>query len=144
MATSDSNSADTSSGDGGSNTGDSGGGSGGSGNTSPSIDSLTSSMKQFGSDKKTDLKLTADARTRSLQYISDYRDGLKNQLAMAEYLGAMGNPGTFASAIQTKNYLLDDMNGPGGVKDTINKSIKYLDELEATVKKAADSLLHNG
>jgi len=36
------------------------------------------------------------------------------------------------------------MNGPGGVKDTINKSIKYLDELEATVKKAADGLLHNG
>jgi len=40
--------------------------------------------------------------------------------------------------------LLDDLNGPEGVRDMLDKSIQYLDELETTVRKAADSLMHAG
>jgi hypothetical protein len=149
MATSTSNSDDTSSGSSGSDNGDSAGsngpaGSTGSGGSDPSIDGLTSAMKTLNDDKKADLKLTADARAHSLQLISNYREVLKTQRELADWLDKWGNVGTFMSAIQTKNNLLGDVDGPAGVKDTLDKSLQYLDELEATVKKAADSLMHAG
>lgn len=109
-----------------------------------SLPSLTAGLKGLQTAGEADLKLTADVRDQYLNLISTYRASLQGARGAMTALEGLENPGTLTSANQTATNLRLDVTGTDGVEQTIDKYLDYLDELEKTVKAAADRMLQAG
>jgi hypothetical protein len=139
-----------SSGSGSTGSGSSGSGSGsGSSGSGPStggtdISSLNSGLKQLQDSGPADLKLSTDTQNDYLNAVKTFRDSLNTQLTTIKGMGGLGDPGGLGSAIQTKNNLELDVNGLGGIQDSINQYLSYLDQFSATVKAACTRLVGSG
>ena len=109
----------------------------------PSIDSLTSDMKNF-KNGPADLKLSAETRDQYLAILATYRNSLNDESGKMKHLETLGNVGTLASASQTKNNLQTDVTGAQGIQQSVTKYLEYLDDFDAAIKAACDRLLHAG
>jgi hypothetical protein len=147
------NSGSNGGGTGSSSSANSSSGAGGSGGTSsggteaaggPAITDLTNQLKQLQDSGAADLKLSTEASQKYLTIIGTFRTALNNQKNAIAGLPSLGSPGTLQSAVQTLNNLNLDVTGLGGIEDTLNNYLSYLDEFETTVKKTADSLIQSG
>jgi hypothetical protein len=110
------------------------------------LDDLTSDLKKLTDTGKADVKLSTATRDQYLKLITDFRNGLgyytdTGPHAHTEDVAEIGNVGTFESAQQTKRNLQTDILQFAQVMGDFDD---YLNELLATVKKAADRLIHNG
>ena len=118
-------------------------GKGGASGSDPSIDSLTSDMKNF-KNGPADLKLSAETRDQYLAILATYRSSLNDESRKMKQLETLGNVGTLASARQTKNNLQTDVTGAQGIQQSVTKYLEYLDDFDAAIKAACDRLLHAG
>jgi hypothetical protein len=105
---------------------------------------LTSNMKAIHDNGPADVKLSAETRDQYLKVVQKFRDALAAERRNMDGLEKLGNVGGYSSANQTKTNLELNVTGIGGIQETMDKYLAYLDEFEATVKKAADRLLKNG
>jgi hypothetical protein len=108
------------------------------------IDDYTKNIKALHDKGEADLKLSPETRDEYLRVIKDFRAALQAERTNMNGLELLGNVGGYRSANQTKSNLELNVTGLGGIEDTINKYLTYLDEFESTVKKAADRLLKHG
>lgn len=117
----------------------------GSASTSASpIDGLTTNIKQIKDTGPADLKLSTDTKNSYLKVIGDYRTVLQAQRDKMTDIQPLGSPGTLGSAIQTKSNFEVDVTGLGGIHESLDKYLAYLDDFADTVNKAADRLIQNG
>jgi hypothetical protein len=122
-------------------------GSGNDGPTPPSaspIDGLTTNLNQIKDSGPADIKLSTETRDEYLKVIKDFRGALQTQRNQMNTVQPLGDPGGLGSAIQTKTNLELDVHGPGGITETTDKYLKYLDDFADTVNKAATRLIQNG
>src|ERR1700733_5145166 len=110
-------------------------GKGGASGSDPSIDSLTSDMKNF-KNGPADLKLSAETRDQYLAILATYRNSLNDERGKMKQLETLGNVGTLASARQTKNNLQTDITGAQGIQQSVTKYLEYLDDFDAAIKAA--------
>jgi hypothetical protein len=108
------------------------------------IDEYTSNLKSIQDDGPADVKLSAETRDQYLKVIQTFRSALQVERQNMNGPDPIGNVGGYQSANQTKSNLHVDVAGLGGMQDTMDKYLNYLDEFETTIKKAADKLLGNG
>jgi hypothetical protein len=132
---------------GGPNSGNNGGSSG-TGSTPPPgsspLDPLTQNLNQIKNSGKPDIKLSTDTKNQYLAVIKTFRDALQAQRDKMNGVQPLGNPGTLSSANQTKTNLDMDVTGPGGITETTDKYLKYLDDFTDTINKAASRLIKSG
>jgi hypothetical protein len=143
--TSNNNSGDTNSGSDGN--GSSNDGSNNNGSTPPPgspIDGLTTNLDQIKDSGPPDIKLSTATRDEYLKVIKTFRTALQTQRDKMNTVQPLGDPGALGSAIQTKANLELDVHGPGGITETTDKYLKYLDDFSDTVNKAATRLIQSG
>ncbi len=107
------------------------------------ITSLTDGLKDLQKDGPADLKLSTQTRDAYVKVIGDYRTTLqttRNQMNGLE----LGDWGLLTSAKQTAQNLKLDVTDLTGIQHAVDKYLAYLDELEKTVKSAADRLIQSG
>lgn len=127
------------------NTGSTNSGPSGGGSTSGTdISSLNSGLKDLQKSGPADVKLSTQTRDAYLNIVQTFHDALNTQLTNIKNLPALGDPGTLASAIQTKNNLELDISGLDGIEQSVNQYLSYLDQFSATVKAACDRLTSSG
>ncbi|OBA63499.1 hypothetical protein A5647_04945 [Mycobacterium sp. 1100029.7] len=105
---------------------------------------MSSELKGLQKSGPVDLKLSSDTATAYLNIVKTFREALNTQLTTINKLGALGSPGSLASANETKNNLELDVNGLDGIGQSISQYLSYLDQFTATVKAASDRLLGAG
>jgi hypothetical protein len=135
------NNKDNKNNDGSNDDGSSGNGPTGTGS---SVADLTKGMKDLKDKGPADVKLSHDARDKYVTIIGNFRNALQDEHKKMQSMPDLQDPGSFASAQQTRRNLLSNVTGFDGAEPTIKKYIDYLDAFEETVKKAADRLLDNG
>jgi len=108
------------------------------------IDGLTTNINQIKDSGPPDIKLSTDTKNAYLKIIGDYRADLQTQRDAMNNVQPLGDPGKLTSAQQTKTNLELDVTGLGGIHDSLDKYLAYLDALSETVKKAAERLIQNG
>ncbi|MGE0217125.1 hypothetical protein [Mycolicibacterium sp.] len=107
------------------------------------ISDFTANLKTYAERGPGDLKLSTETRDEYLKLIADLRKSFQTVLEQANVgnMGEFGNVGGLASAQQTKRNLQIDA---ANFRHTIRGCIKYTDELEAVVTKAATNILKSG
>jgi hypothetical protein len=135
-----------STGSGSTGSGSTGSGSTGTGSTTGGTDisSLNSGLKQLQNSGPADLKLSTDTQKAYLKIINDFHTALNNELTTIKNLGGLGSPGSLGSANQTKNNLELDITGLGGIQQSINQYLSYLEQFSATVTAAGNRLIGSG
>jgi len=116
------------------------------GPTTPSgpIGQLSTGLTQIKDSGPVDLKLSTETRDQYLAAIASFRSTLQGQRAAMNAIAPLGSPGTLRSALQTKANLELNVTGMGGITDTMDQYLLYLDDLSDAVTKAASRLIQSG
>jgi hypothetical protein len=101
-------------------------------------------LKTIKDSGKPDVKLSTETKDKYLALIGSFHDQLMVQRKKIDTIAPLGNPGELESAQQTRNNLTTDVSGPGGITETLDKYLNYLDEFRDTVNKAATRLIQSG
>lgn len=105
------------------------------------IEDLTDQLKQLKEHGEADLQLSPLMRGQYVAAINDFRGALETQRdKIRDDLRDLGNPGGYASAQETKNRLLLNIQDTDGILAILNKYIDYLDEFRDTVNAACKRL----
>lgn len=141
----DSSGKDGSNGNDGTDSGSAGGpGGAGTNPSTKSLNDLKGVIKKWADAGASNLKLSTESKDAFTKTLADYRTYLQSVQKQMDTSASFGNVGTLMSAIQTRDNLLFDINGPGGAKEMVGKSIDYLNVLESAVNKAADAMIDDG
>jgi len=156
LAAGSNNSGSSNSGSSNSGSSNSGSSDGGSSNDTPAgpqvspIDGLNANLKQIADNGAPDVKLSTETKNAYLKVINDYLEALKDQRKEMGSVQPLGQPvdpdlASFVpSATQTRNNLEMDVHGFGGITETMDKYIAYVQELHDTVNKAASRMIKAG
>jgi hypothetical protein len=104
------------------------------------IEDLTGQLKQLKEHGEADLQLSPAIKEQYVAAIQTFRGVLEEQRDKARELRYLPYPGGYASAYETKNRLLLNVQDTDGIVATLNKYIDYLNEFEATVNAACKRL----
>ncbi|WP_445161760.1 hypothetical protein ACTXG5_00035 [Mycobacterium sp. Dal123C01] len=105
---------------------------------------MSSQLTDLKDSGPADVKLSTQTRDAYLKIVQTFHDSLNAQLKTLSGLGSLGNPGTLASARQTKMNLELDISGVDGIQQSINQYLSYLDQFSTTVKAACTRLIQSG
>jgi hypothetical protein len=108
------------------------------------ITSLTDGLKGLQQSGPADLKLSTETRDAYVNLIGAYHATLKTARDQMNGLENLDNLGSLSSAKQTAQNLKLDVTDLTGIQHAVDKYLAYLDELEKTVKSAADRLVQTG
>jgi hypothetical protein len=112
--------------------------------TGMSIDGLTSGLTQIKDNGPADVKLSTDTKNQYLALIGGFHDELMAQRRKMDAISPLGDPGTLGSANETKNFLEGNVHDLGGITDTTDKYLNYLDEFHDALMKAASRMIQSG
>lgn len=110
------------------------------------LTTLTNQMKALkgAGAADPDLKLSEGVRDRYVTAIEEFQKELSDEKAKLSELAGILNPGAYTSAVEVKAGLIRDVTGPGGIEQTLDSYIKYLEEFKTTVKAVCDRFIQEG
>jgi hypothetical protein len=103
-----------------------------------SIEELTYGIKQLREqfDTRDTFQMSAEVHADYIAAIRGFRDKISELRTKAEGLVKFGDPGLLKSSQRMRSQMIENVHGPGGFLERLDKYVAYLVEFQETVNAA--------